>query len=116
MSSRLADVWPQSRRDDMTRLASLAAVSLLLTQAPSPLHCDGKSWWAHVTVLAADDMEGRETGSEGLRKAEAYVVAQVSKAGLQPAGVDGFYQPVHFISRQIDEKASSAALVRDGNT
>ena len=100
----------------MTRLASLAAVSLLLAQGSSPLHFDGKSWWAHVNILAADDMEGRETGSEGLRKAEAYVVAQLSKAGLQPAGVGGFYQPVHFISRQIDEKDSSAALIRDGET
>ncbi len=24
---------------------------------------DGKTWWDHVKVLAADDMEGRETGS-----------------------------------------------------
>lgn len=98
----------------MTRLASLAAVSLLVAQESSPLHFDGNSWWAHVTVLAGDDMEGRETGGEGLRKAEAYVVEQLSKAGLQPAGVNGFYQPIRFISRQIEEKACSAALIRDG--
>ena len=24
---------------------------------------DGKSWWNHIKVLAADDMEGRDTGS-----------------------------------------------------
>src|SRR5262245_10594458 len=114
MSSILVDSWPYPRRDDMTRLASLAAVSLLLAQESSPLHFDGKSWWSHVTVLAADDMEGRETGSKGLRKAEAYVVEQLKKAGLQPAGSDGFYQPVRFVSRQIDEKASSAELVREG--
>lgn len=98
----------------MTRLASLAAVSLLLAQGSDPLHFDGKSWWTHVTVLAGDDMEGRETGGDGLRKAEAYVVEQLTKAGLQPAGVNGFYQPIPFISRQIEEKACSAALVRDG--
>ncbi len=97
----------------MTRLASLAVVTLL-AQGPAPLHFDGNSWWAHVTVLASDDMEGRETGSEGLRKAEAYVVEQLTRAGLQPAGVNGFYQPIHFVSRQIVEKDSSAALVRDG--
>src|SRR5262245_43225160 len=98
----------------MTRLASLAAVSLLLTQASSPLHFDGKSWWAHVTALAGDDMEGRETGSEGLRKAQAYVVEQLTRVGAQPAGVNGFYQPIRFVARQIVEKDSSAALVRDG--
>jgi hypothetical protein len=33
---------------------------------------------------------------------------------LEPAGVDGFYQPVKFESRQVVEKDSSLALVRDG--
>jgi Zn-dependent M28 family amino/carboxypeptidase len=75
---------------------------------------DGKSWWDYVKVLAADDMQGRETGSEGLRKAAAYIVDQLKKDGLQPAGVNGFYQPVKLVSRQIDESASSLALVRNG--
>ena len=80
----------------------------------SSLSFDGKSWWGHIKVLAADNMEGRDTGSPGLKKAEAYVVGQLQAAGLQPAGVKGFYQPVKFESRQLVEKESSAALVRDG--
>lgn len=75
---------------------------------------DGKSWWNHIKVLASDDMQGRETGSEGLRKAAAYIVAQLQKDGLQPAGRNGYYQPVKLISRQIDESASSLNLVRNG--
>jgi Zn-dependent M28 family amino/carboxypeptidase len=82
--------------------------------APPTRHFDGQSWWAYVKFLADDNLEGRETGSEGLRKAESYVVDQFSKAGLQPAGTNGFYQPVKFISRQIVEKDSSAALVVSG--
>ena len=77
-------------------------------------HFDGNSWWAHVKVLADDNLEGRETGSEGLRKAEAYVVDQLTMAGLQPAGSDGFYQPVKLVSREIVEKDSSAALINKG--
>jgi Zn-dependent M28 family amino/carboxypeptidase len=77
---------------------------------------DGKSWWEHVRVLAADNMEGRDTGSPGLKRAEAYVVGQLKTAGLQPAGVKGYYQPVKFVSRQLVEKESSAALVREGKT
>ena len=50
---------------------------------------DGKTWWEHVKVLAADDMEGRDTGSPGLKRAEAYAVGQLKDAGLQPADVDG---------------------------
>jgi Zn-dependent M28 family amino/carboxypeptidase len=75
---------------------------------------DGKTWWDHIKVLAADNMEGRDTGSPGLKKAEAYVVGQLQAAGLESAGVKGFYQPVKFESRQLLEKESSAALVRDG--
>ncbi len=75
---------------------------------------DGKSWWDHIKVLAADNMEGRDTGSPGLKRAEAYVVGQLKTAALQPAGVKGYYQPVKFVSRQLVEKDSSAALVRGG--
>jgi hypothetical protein len=92
---------------------TLSAIPLQ-AQAPAEKHFDGKTWWEHVTVLADDRMEGRETGSEGLRKAEAYVVEQLTKAGAQPAGTEGFYQPVKFISRQIVEKDSRIALVRSG--
>src|SRR3989475_3197844 len=90
------------------------AVTSAAQQTPPARHFDGQSWWAHVKFLADDSLEGRETGSEGLRKAESYVVNQFNKAGLQPAGSNGFYQPVKFISRQIVEKDSSAALVVSG--
>jgi Zn-dependent M28 family amino/carboxypeptidase len=92
----------------------LAALFLTAAYSQPVRYFDGKSWWEHVKVLADDNMEGRETGSEGLRKAEAYVVAQLKSLGLEPKGTDGFYQPVKFTSRQIDEKDSSLALVRDG--
>ena len=77
-------------------------------------HFDGKSWWNYVKVLAADDMEGRETGSFGLRKAQEYVVEQLKRDGLEPAGANGYYQAVHFVSRQIVEKDSNLALRHDG--
>src|SRR5437870_9682115 len=98
-------------------LSILIAVFLLpsLAQQDSPSF-DGKSWWEHIKILAADNMEGRDTGSPGLKRAEAYTVNQLKAAGLQPAGVRGFYQPVRFESRQLVEAESSAALVRDGKT
>jgi Zn-dependent M28 family amino/carboxypeptidase len=98
----------------------LPLLLVILGTAPSDTnHFDGKSWWGHVKVLADDNLEGRETGSEGLRKAEQYIVEQVKKDGLQAAGSQesggtSFYQPVKFESRQIVEKASSLALVRNG--
>src|SRR5215469_1207084 len=92
----------------------------ILGTAPSNTnHFDGKSWWGHVKVLADDNLQGRETGSEGLRQAEQYIVEQAKKDGLQAAGSQesggtSFYQPVRFESRQIVEKDSSLALVRNG--
>jgi Zn-dependent M28 family amino/carboxypeptidase len=91
----------------------LLAVSAFSQQAATT-YFDGKTWWDYVKVLADDNMEGRETGSAGLRRAEAYIVDQLKLAGLQPAGTDGYYQPVKFKSRQIIEKDSSLALVRGG--
>ena len=100
---------------------SLLAVSLLTLWIATPAiaqttSSNGQSWWDYVKVLAADDMEGRETGSPGLRKASTFVVEQLKKSGLEPAGSNGYYQPVKFISRQIDESGSSLALLRDGKS
>jgi hypothetical protein len=94
-------------------LVALIAHSSSKETADNP-NFDGKSWWDHIKVLAADDMEGRETGSEGLRRAAAYIVEQLQNDGLQPAGVNGFYQPVKLVSRQIDESGSSLTLIRNG--
>jgi Zn-dependent M28 family amino/carboxypeptidase len=71
-------------------------------------------WWAHVAFLASDALEGRDTGSEGHQKAAAYVAEQFKAAGLAPAGMSGYLQPVRFTSRTIVEAQSSLALVRDG--
>jgi Zn-dependent M28 family amino/carboxypeptidase len=99
-----------------TSLVSLLIAALFITafaQQGRPAF-DGKTWWEHIKVLADDNMEGRDTGSPGLKKAQEYTVNQLKAAGLQPAGVKGFYQPVKFESRQLVEADSSAALVRDG--
>lgn len=95
-------------------IATVLATAFTLRAAPAASHFDGNSWWAHVKVLADDNMEGRDTGSPGLRRAEAYVVEQLKAAGLEPAGTDGFYQRVPFVQRELDESQSFASLVRDG--
>ena len=76
-----------------------------------------KRWWAHVVALANDGMEGRDTGSEGYRKAERYVIAQFEKAGLKPAGEKGYAQPVTLHEIRFQAGESSVELVRpDGVT
>src|SRR5215471_13171659 len=92
-------------------------VSLWLVTAP--LQSQDKSdskWWAHVAALANDGMEGRNTGSEAHRRAADYVAEQFRKAGLEPAGIGGYVQPVQFKTRRIIEAQSSLALIKDGKT
>ena len=72
----------------------------------------GDAWWAHIQVLAGDNMEGRLTGSEGYLRAAKYVVSQFDAAGLQPAGANGYYQPVKFdVTRVLAEKCSMGLVV-----
>jgi len=72
----------------------------------------GQAWWAQVKTLADPGMEGRLTGSEGYLRAAKYVVSQFDAMGLQPAGVNGYYQPVKFdVTRVIADKSSMALLV-----
>src|SRR5438874_13522565 len=77
---------------------------------------DADRWWSHVKVLADDSMEGRNTGSPAHKRAADYVAAQFEKAGLEPAGTDGYIQAIKFKTRRIVESGSSLALVRDGKT
>src|SRR5438876_5641955 len=80
------------------------------------LQADANRWWSHVKVLADDAMEGRNTGSAAHKRAAEYVAAQFEKAGLEPAGTNGFIQPVKFKTRRILENQSSLSLVRGGKT
>lgn len=75
---------------------------------------DGRRWWSHVAFLADDALEGRDTGSPGHRKAAEYVAQEFAKAGLRPAGTDGYLQTVALKSRTIDEPHSRLALIRNG--
>src|SRR5439155_22796937 len=99
----------------MKRGIALSSILLIAVHTASQQqHFDGGSWWHHIQILAADDMEGRGTGTPGLERAEAYVVGQLQKSGLAPAGPNGYYQPVSFESREVVQSDSSAALVRSG--
>jgi Peptidase family M28/PA domain len=55
---------------------------------------------AHIAVLASDDFEGREPGTEGERKTVAYISDAWAKAGLKPAAADGSWlEPVALVRR-----------------
>lgn len=83
--------------------AALGAASSVLAQAPSPLEiissrltADGLK--ADVSFLASDALEGRGTPSRGLDLAGEYIASQFRRAGLEPAGDDGFFQRAEFVA------------------
>jgi Zn-dependent M28 family amino/carboxypeptidase len=49
----------------------------------------------HLTIIASNEMEGRETGTEGQRKAAAYIEEQFKSIGLQQAATLKSYQQVY---------------------
>lgn len=49
----------------------------------------------HLYIVASDEMQGRNTGEEGQKKAGKYLVEQYSKNGISyPVGTNTFYQSI----------------------
>ena len=99
------------------RLAAVAALFLIsacATAQPLPIETRAASWWADVEALASDAMEGRAAGTPGYDRAAQYVADRFAALGLQPAGTEGWFQPIAFEERRILLDRSSAALVTDG--
>lgn len=55
----------------------------------------------HVAFLADDALEGREAGTRGFDLAAVYVASQFQAIGLQPAGGDGWRQPVRLVEESL---------------
>jgi len=95
-------------------MSRLIVAALILFATVSTAQEPAAKWWAHVSFLATDAMAGRDTGSAEHRKAAEYIAAEFKKAGLEPGGTSGYFQPIRFRSRRIVEAKSSLALVRPG--
>lgn len=94
------------RAGRLTGLLTLTS-HLLLAQAPAPVSSAATTYAQtvsaadlekHLRILAADDMEGRETGTRGQKKAAAYIASQFAQFGLKPIvkqadGSMGYLQP-----------------------
>jgi hypothetical protein len=50
----------------------------------------------HLSFLASDLLEGRDTPSRGLDLAAEYIAAQFRRAGLEAVGDDGYFQTAHW--------------------
>lgn len=69
---------------------------------------------ANTTFLADDLLEGRAAGSRGHAVAMAYVTAQFTRLGLEPAGTDGYLQPLRLLESRLDREAGRLVIRRGG--
>src|SRR5215212_5534763 len=68
-------------------------------------HISAQSLRGHVSFLASDLLEGRDTPSRGLDVAAEYIAAQFRRAGLKHAGDNGYFQTASFV---VSEQADGA--------
>ena len=102
----------------MLLLAILVVVMAGCDQPPSASNdrrssdvSNGMRLQNHMQVLAADDMQGREAGTDGYRKAAAYVASKFAELELQAfAEFPDFYQPIEFLESQLQAGSSSFVL------
>ena len=86
----------------MNRKRFLAAVFAAIVAAGAAAQVQPKitanDLKADVSFLASDALEGRGTPSKGLDIAAEYIAAEFRRAGLEPAGDDGYFQTADFNS------------------
>jgi hypothetical protein len=71
---------------------------------------------ADVSFLASDALEGRGTPSRGLDIAGEFIAAQFRRAGLEPAGNDGYFQSAPFARVTADTEGLQVTLEIAGRT
>src|SRR5262249_29887650 len=71
---------------------------------------------ADVSFLASDALEGRGTPSRGLDIAAEFVAAQFRRAGLEPAGDDGYFQTAPFANVTPNLDGAQLTLEVGGKT
>ncbi len=69
---------------------------------------DPQALRGHVSFLASDALEGRGTPSTGQDVAVEYIAAQFRRAGLEPAGDDGYFQTANW--QYAERKAGDVAV------
>ncbi|HCR64957.1 MAG TPA: peptidase M28 [Oceanicaulis sp.] len=67
-----------------------------------------------ISALADDRFEGRGPASEHGEQAATWIAEEMDAVGLEPAGTDGWFQPVPLIESTLDESASNFDISIDG--
>jgi hypothetical protein len=75
-------------------VSSVRAQAIDQAVRPAVDAISAESLRGHLSFIASDRLEGRDTPSPGLDLAAEYIAAQFRRAGLEPVGDDGFFQTI----------------------
>src|SRR2546428_12813106 len=82
----------------VTSLGAFQSLSPLTPEVRSALdRISPDSLRGHLSFIASDALEGRNTPSRGLDIAAEYIAAQFRRASLEPAGDEGYFQTTSFL-------------------
>ena len=99
-------------------LAACGGGTTTMTEAPTPRgptagEISPADLKARIAIFSDDSMQGRRTGTPGNVKGNAYIVGELRRLGLRPAGDTGSYlQRVPLMSYAAD---SARAILRTGS-
>ncbi|GLC24327.1 M28 family metallopeptidase [Roseisolibacter agri] len=92
--------------------ANGAAPALPLKHAPRPTAAPitAADLMTRLYIFADDSMMGRDAGTLGNQKGNAYIERELRRLGLRPAGENGtYFQTVPFVRRSIDPATTITA-------
>lgn len=74
---------------------SQKSITKNVTTADYSKYISQESLTTNLTIIASDEMEGRDTGTEGQKKAGRYMIDFYKKNGIGfPKGATSYYQPI----------------------
>ena len=116
----------QTQRQTLAVCLALLAIlqtQLSVSQDRVPIHLQSvldsisaNSLRGHLSFIASDLLEGRDSPSRGLDIAAEYIAAQFRRAGLEPAGGDGYFQTAIWRVAAPDLQAFRLHLALGGKT
>ena len=97
-------------------LTGHTALGQAAASLPKPLQkalsgVNSADYKAHVQYLADDKLRGRQPGTAGYQMAVDYVVAQLQKRGVQPAGENGTYLQTVRLRRAFVQPGATLRLL-----
>jgi hypothetical protein len=94
---------------------ALAVSGLVLAAADGPA-ISTDNLRTHLQFLSSDEMRGRANGSPELDRAAEYIAQQFEAAGLQPGGVNGWFQPFELVAGLIIGPGNGLSLTFNGKS